>query len=387
MAGASGDRRATALAAAEALGAPAPALHALVGFDGFVDRIVRLVAVRRSMAPGDYEAIRTIPEFARRCADAAGRSTNIEQVLVEERFGGNGPLMAGALAGLGVATAFVGAIASDAGATAIHPVFESFARGCEAAAVCPPSWTLCMEFDDGKIMLNDTRAVQGVSWEAIVRTVGRERLRELVGRASLVAIVNWSLLGGVEGIWRGLAREVLPGLAGERRVFIDLSDPAKRTREHVLAMLGGLRELEAVRGVSVTLGLNLAEAQRVGREVGVAFDDASRPGEGLAGRVAELREALGLSCVVVHPRDGAAAADGEGRAWFEGPFVRAPRLSTGAGDHFNAGFALAQARGLELDQCLAVACATSGVYVREAASPTLARLLDFLRDLPGPEPA
>jgi sugar/nucleoside kinase (ribokinase family) len=65
--------------------------------------------------------------------------------------------------------------------------------------------------------------------------------------------------------------------------------------------------------------------------------------------------------------------------------VAKPRLSTGAGDHFNAGFALAQAAGLPLEECLAVGTATSGAYVRDAESPTLPRLCDMLATLPEPQ--
>jgi sugar/nucleoside kinase (ribokinase family) len=100
-----------------------------------------------------------------------------------------------------------------------------------------------------------------------------------------------------------------------------------------------------------------------------------------------IREKVGLESVVIHPRDGAAAAI-EGQAtWFEGPFCARPRLSTGAGDHFNAGFALARIIGLALDECLAAGCATSGAYVRDGASPDIGRLAGFLRSLPGPEQA
>ena len=74
-----------------------------------------------------------------------------------------------------------------------------------------------------------------------------------------------------------------------------------------------------------------------------------------------------------------------GSAWFEGPFTATPRLSTGAGDHFNGGFAFAQVHGLPLEECLAVGCAVSGAYVRDALSPDLDRVIAFLRSLPLPE--
>lgn len=376
-------RRAIACSAADRLEglARAGALgRALVGFDGFVDHIKHMVASRTSMAPREYTRIRTIDEFAARCAGAAGKSTNVEQVLLESRFGGNGPLMARALASLGVRTTYIGAV----GDGSVEPAFEGFARRCEAIfAICPSSRTDCLEFDDGKLMFNDTGNVQGVTWDLVVERVGLARLGEIVGRSALVGIVNWSLLGGVDSIWRGLMRHVLPGLGGQRRMFVDLSDPAKRTDADIGAMLGLLGDLARTPGLVLTLGLNLAEAQRIARVAGLSPLDDSPGGEEVAGAAGELRARLGLDCVVVHPRQGAASASGHA-AWFDGPLTAHPRLSTGAGDHFNAGFALAQTHGLAPEQCLACGVATSGVYVRDARSPSLARLCEFLRALPPP---
>src|SRR5947207_3069001 len=88
------DRQEIARAAASALES-APAVEALVGFDGFIDSIIDAVDLRTDMGPTGYRKIRTIKAFAERCAGAAGRSANIERVVRERRFGGNGPLLAG----------------------------------------------------------------------------------------------------------------------------------------------------------------------------------------------------------------------------------------------------------------------------------------------------
>ena len=91
-------RSAAGKLAAAALGS----FPAIIGFDGFVDAIIAVVSQRRSMRGDDYQRIETITGFAERCAAAAGKSTNIELVVHEERFGGNGPLMAGGLAQMGL---------------------------------------------------------------------------------------------------------------------------------------------------------------------------------------------------------------------------------------------------------------------------------------------
>lgn len=383
-------RKDIATSAATKIGALARTESALVGFDGFIDSIIHMVDVRHDMSPSGYVRLKTISAFAARCADASGKSTNIEQVLLEDRFGGNGPLMAGGLAQLGMKVDYVGAVGQGP-SLALHPVFAPFAARCRRVVpVAEPSTTDCLEFDDGKLMFNNTANVQQVTWERLVERVGLDSLRAMVDEAALLGIVNWSLLGGVPGIWRGLVREVLPRASAKaRRVFIDLSDPAKRTDGDIRGALEHLRELEAAPGVAVTLGLNLSESQRIASVLGLGvYGEGSMAtlGQRVSQAAAAIRERLGLDCVVIHPREGAGAADASGASgWFDGPFTAHPKLSTGAGDHFNGGFAFAQVHGLALEECLATGCAVSGAYVRDAASPTRERLTAFLGDLPGPE--
>src|SRR5690606_41497122 len=97
------------------------------------------------------------------------------------------------------------------------------------------------------------------------------------------------------------------------------------------------------------------------------------------------RQELNLACVVIHPRPGAAPATADASARFEGPFVRQPKISTGAGDHFNAGFCLGRVLGFSLEESLCTGVATSGYYVRTAQSPTAEQLADFIKELPPPQ--
>jgi len=389
-------RAATALAAAtavDALRASGPLRPALVGFDGFIDAIIHIVDQRQGMAEDAYTRLRTIEQFALRISLASGKSTNLELVVREERFGGNGPLMAGSLGRLGVPTTYIGAVGSETDARALHPLYRELDARCERVIpIAKPARTDALEFDDGKVMLGKPANIQSVTWPSLVNAVGLDALLRIIDGAALLGVVNWVMMGGVESIWQGLIDDVFPRLspmpAGTppRRVFIDLCDPAKRTDADIARALATLARMNAL--IPVTLGLNLAEAERIAHVAAVpAFQSR---GMSTLGRVVQdaasiLRAALHLDCVVIHPREGAGAATASASAWFEGPFTSTPRLSTGAGDHFNGGFAFAQTHGRPLDACLAVGCAVSGAYVRDAESPTLDRLIAFLRELPLPE--
>jgi sugar/nucleoside kinase (ribokinase family) len=383
-------RHDTLHAAASAL-ETAAAFPAFVGFDGFIDLILRPVASRASMAADDFTPVRTITEFADRIKSAAGKSTNIETVLTEARFGGNGPLMAGALGSLGLAVTYAGAVGSAGVNSPLHPVFVPFAERCtRVVTLGEPSTTACYEFADGKVMLNDRTNVQRVTRESLVEAFGGGGLRDALATTRLVGLLNWSLMGGVADLLRFFAEDLLPSLPrpaggqGARTIFVDLADPTPRAAEDLRACLATLSTMNRVPGCAVTLGLNLMEAEFVASATSAsrAFSGtADRRGEVVRRAAEELREAFGLACVVIHPREGAAAATASESAWFDGPFCEFPKLSTGAGDHFNAGFSTAAASGVSLEQCLAVGTATSGYYVRNAKSPSRVDVVAFLRSL------
>lgn len=404
------ERRTIARAAADALesltDSQLGSTRAVIGFDGFIDSIMHVVDTRRAMTPGGYTPLGTIGDFAARAAAAAGKSANLELVTLEDRFGGNGPLFAGALARLGMPVTYIGAIGRPDEPTSVHPIFREFAARCASVMpVSPPAFTDALEFDDGKLMFNRAANVQGVDWKLLKRTIGLEAIRAIVSDSSLVGVVNWTVMAGVNSIWRGLRDEVLPTLRDSgpatpdqglsASIFVDLTDPAKRTDEDVAEALGLLRELNTLR--PVTLGLNLAEAERIARVASVSSFDRLKGRsvrELVESAASEIRAALELSTVVVHPREGAGGSTSDGQtAWFDGPFTRSPKLSTGAGDHFNGGFAFAASLAVgaragsrfDLPTCLAVGCAVSGAYVRDAESPSRDRLIAFLRDLPEPE--
>lgn len=413
-----GTREEIGRSTAEQLGI-APCVPALVGFDGFIDYIYHVVDQRRDMSPEGYERLRTIPAFAARAASAAGKSANIEMVLKETRAGGNGPLMSSGLHGLGSRVTYIGAVGTrnESGqsmpitsgtaqfphAWSLHPVYADFARCCERVIpIGRPGTTDALEFDDGKLMLNHPEAVQEISWDRLAGTVGLGGLIECFRASRLIGLTTWSLMGGVSNLWQGLMEHVLPVMRGDgesRRIFVDLADPTRRPDRDLREVLVLLRRMEGLVSRGVTLGLNLSEAERVagvlGIETSIEYDPVRGPsdiaafGERVRALATTLRERISVACVVIHPREGAAAAQRDGARetndWIEGPFVKAPRLSTGAGDHFNAGFAFGQAAGMGLDECLALGVATSGAYVRDGGSAPRDRIIEMLRSMPRAE--
>jgi sugar/nucleoside kinase (ribokinase family) len=343
----------------------------LVGLDGFVDTIVTPVALRSGQGEA-FTPITTISEFGQRILGASGKSTNIEFYPRMDKLGGNGPIMANALLAGGGHVKYIGAL----GHVAIHPVFSEFASRANVVSLCDPASTTAVEFTDGKLMLGQMRSLDEITFARIVEKIGSAGVNQLFAAADLVALVNWTMIPNMTEIFERIVDTVLPALpARDRLFFFDLADPEKRSRADLLEALAVIGKFEKFG--RVTLGLNLKEAQQVWAALDfapIAEDEA-----GLRQMCADLRARLSLSTVVVHPKESAACATAEGTAWIPGPYTAKPLITTGAGDHFNAGFSNAQLMGLPAESCLATGVSTSGHYVRTGKSPTVQDLIALLQ--------
>ncbi|MCC7351608.1 MAG: hypothetical protein IT446_13680 [Phycisphaerales bacterium] len=352
------------------------ATHATIGFDGFVDHIIDVVDKRYDFQ--SYDPLRTISAFAQKVAAAAGESSNYELVTKQMKLGGNGPIMANAMAAFGLAINYIGIV----GSPAIHPVFEELARRAKIFSLGEPGQTMALEFTDGKLLLGNVQTCLDVNWNKLVERVGKSQLQQLIGQSKLIGLVNWTMLPYMTEIWQKMQADVFPNLpAGDRMLFVDLADPEKRRPADIVEALEQLTAFQ--KQVNVTLGLNLKEAVEI-LEV-LHLPTESNHESAIEAYARSIQEKLNLSCVVIHPRRAAAAATAESSARFDGPFVQQPKISTGAGDHFNAGFCLGRMLGMTLEESLCCGVATSGYYVRTALSPTAAQLAEFLDQLPPPQ--
>lgn len=352
-------------------------LHSVIGFDGFVDEILTVVDQRVSAT--DYVPIQTIAQLGAKISAAAGQSSNYELVVQRVKLGGNGPIMANALGHLGTPLVYIGSVGQPDEPAHLHPVFASLAQLGEVLVISGAGHTDALEFTDGKLMLGKIGAMSDMNWANLLRQVGLDRLIALYENAGLIGMVNWTMLPNLSEVFTNLQRQVWPKLSARRRVvFVDLADPEKRRREDLKAVLESLQHFAPA---EVVLGVNFKEAQQVCAVLGLSLPDESAEHSAAA----DIRNQLGLSAVVIHPRASAGCATAAGAWRYQGPFVAQPKISTGAGDHFNAGFALGYALGFAPEECLASGVAASGYYVREAASPTAQQLAGFLDALPAPQ--
>jgi sugar/nucleoside kinase (ribokinase family) len=104
--------------------------------------------------------------------------------------------------------------------------------------------------------------------------------------------------------------------------------------------------------------------------------------EALAALTIEIQKLVPVETLVVHPVTFALAVSGGVASIVAGPSCKKPKITTGAGDHFNAGFCVGKLLGLDNAQSVLCGVSTSGHYVRTAESPSIADLAALMRNWP-----
>ena len=337
--------------------------HLVAGFDGFVDEIIHVVDKRNS--PDEYKRIKKITDFSERIASVAGLSANIELVPIQTKLGGNGPIMANAIMEQGHDVSYIGAL----GEHQIDPVFHDMSTHCrQVISLTDPGHTDALEFYDGKIMLGKMNRLTEVNLENLYKQLPEEKLKELLADTDLVAFTNWTMLSNLNEIIEAFGN-IIGKLQDKPRVFIDLADPQKRNEEDIRAVLDLLSGMPC----DTILSMNQNESRIINTVLG------NQEEEDLRARAARIREQMGIKGIVIHPVHGAAIDHDDESVWIDGPYTKRPKLTTGAGDNFNAGFCNAWLGGFSPGECLMLGVCTSGYYVRNAKSPTRDELLPFMQ--------
>lgn len=356
--------------------AGAQKLTAFVGLDGFVDEIIHVVDKRENA--DSFQRLPTIAKLADRLAGAAGKSTNIELVSKLTKLGGNGPIMANALASFGVRVTYLG----NLGYPHLHPIFDGFAKKTDVHSIAEPGHTDALEFDDGKIMLGKLSSLKDVNWPNITARFGKDKFTAHFGTADLVGFVNWTMLPAMSDIWESVQKEICPGLTGTRRkIFFDLADPEKRPADDIKRALELIVKFEKY--FDVILGLNEKEAFEIAKVLGLPT--ATTSADDLSALSLAIWQQLKVNTLMVHPVSFALAVSHGKVDLLSGPFVAKPVITTGAGDHFNSGFCLGKLLGLSNAESVLTGVTTSGYYVRTAQSPGIPQLAEMQQNWPQKE--
>jgi sugar/nucleoside kinase (ribokinase family) len=342
----------------------------VVGFDGFVDEMISVVAERTSLE--DFEPVPDIASFGALVSAAAGQSSLREIVIHAVHPGGCAVNLGDGLAALSVPV--------DCFATLGEPVHPAFAETTSRFRSThswgrEPGRTLAFEFSDGKLMFSSVRQLAEFTAYGVGKRLEDGMYLAACQEAAVIALADWSLYPHMTEVWRMLQDAVYARVEHRPHFFLDLVDPSTRSPADILAMVDTLPGFEPCG--PVTLGLNGNEANVLARLLALRegrpeMEDCRR----LAG---ELRRRIGISTVVIHQTRFAVGTEPNASAMVIGPHCAQPLKSTGAGDRFNAGYCLGLLGRGTLEDCLVLGCASSGFFVRQARSADRAKLAAFLQ--------
>ncbi len=359
--------------------------HAVMGFDGFIDKVVRVCRGRAAEKSNDQPSwYQTLGEFNAYLSGKDGLSFSVELETTEEKKGGNMPITANALGNLGVTVDCIGALGTT---LAINPHFSSMSANCILHPIVEPGWCMAFEFSNSKLMVYDNKQINSLNWQTIKDSLGITAIRQIFEKSDLIGLFNWSEVKYSEDIWAGLSMDVFPFLTDSkaRNVFIDLSDCTGRKAEEIFGMATCMSEM--ARTMRVTLSMNENEIRHLHKVLARKPDERamdSRRIECYTEMLAALTDEIPDVTMVLHLADSSLSIDSSGKKIFvKNHFVEEPRILIGGGDNYNAGFCMGLLGGEQVRECMALAGATSSYYVQHGQSPTPMALSAYLARLEG----
>ena len=370
---------ATYLKKKEDLWQNAPKKTTFLGFDGYIDLIYSLVSSRES--PKKWTRMKTMKEFGSRVLDTAGSSCNIERVLKKDIAGGFAPNMARALENLNSMVILAAAM----GKPDIKPLFKEFSERVKLISIQNNGTTVCLEFDDGKVMTTDFGSINSLSWETIMETIPRDDFIDFIEKSDAIGQGHWALVPNMNDFWKKMIQEIFPSLSDSKSKYfmVDIADVSKRSDRDVLEMLSLLHGIENF--MPTVLSMNDRETIEVSKIL-------SKNTEEFGGKILQpiqdredyydigmrMNELLDLSYVTSHDPHFTTITTRKNHYWVTEGFTAHPNFTTAAGDHYNAGVLLGLVCGLEPYETLVLGNAVTAVFVRTGESPTLHHANSFI---------
>jgi sugar/nucleoside kinase (ribokinase family) len=340
----------------------------VLGFNGAIDRVREIVDEWQSR--DTYQRIQRLDDFGQQVSTAGQeeRSMLMEWVRSDMRTGALVCHISRALGKLDFDPVMIGMFGDPP-----KEVFLDEFSQYRMESLGEPAYTDAIEFDDGKLMLSESGDMRYLDWEMLCAEVGFDQLAAYLDGAAVLGMGYWAEISDLVSIFEGITDEIVPTLSDPpEHILIDPADVGTRPSKDIKQARDVLQRLDAVS--PVTMSANRYETIDIANSLRSTTTDRSPEA---AAEVA--REEFGISRFVTHGATMSALATEDGVFGVDVPREDEPVLSTGAGDHFNAGFLLGLMYDLGPEESVALGNAVAGCFVRQGDPPTYEKVEAFLQ--------
>ena len=338
--------------------------NVLLGFDGFVDKILKPIQMKCNESAGEFQ---TMKDFAEYISAKSGMSCSIDLETMQEKIGGNMPIAANALGNLGCHTVCVGAM----GYPEINPIFKNMNSNCELVSVSNPGYCNSLEFGDGKLMLATNTDIDQLDYAKLVAGISKEKLIKYFEECDATAFLNWGELIHSNDIWENILKDIIPKckFSAKKKMLIDFSDFSKRRSSEVKHMLSMLEEYSKYFDIVVSINEN---------ELSQFMDKLQIGSELSEENVIGLSKYFTCEHFVVHLLQSSwYVSEGEVHV-IEKEVIKKPKIITGGGDNFNAGLLFGLLIGLDIESAIKLGAGVSCLYVRDAKEVSFEKLVNYI---------
>ena len=341
---------------------------AFLGFDACIDNIVRIVRDNNEKSLAKFFSnSNQLGEFLLKLDN---KSCGLELETKLSKIGGNMVITGNALGNLDIRVECVGTF----GYPEILPVFRTMSPNCCLHTIGDTISATALEFNNSKVIMFDPGPYNNLTWTGIKDLLGIEKICGLISDKQLISFVNWSEIENSSQIWKGFLDDIFPVTikpGAKAFFFTDFSDCSRKSEKEIrfaLNLLGSFKDF-----FKVILSLNQNEAALTAKALGLRN---SKQDEEF---IKKLFGLINVDVLVIHRTNDALSYDGVSYENCETFFCNEPKILTGGGDNFNAGFCYSLLNDLNPFQSLLVGNAVSGSYVKTGISPNLKNLIAFLK--------
>ncbi|MFC7165068.1 TrmB family transcriptional regulator [Halospeciosus flavus] len=295
-------------------------IEPVFGFDGFVDRVREMVDTRQGS--DSYDQLDELQTFGDRLSRSAASDTSFtnEWIQTDLRCGGHTSHLSRAFGRFDYAPTLVGAFGKP-----IEDVFLEEFGEYDVFSYGAPTITDAVEFNDGKLMLQETGDLPSLDWATLRGEIGLEMLADAVDGSTVLGIGYWASAPSMPTVWDGIREELWPLLDDPPdRIFVDPADVRQLSTDLLAEGAPALERLDDCAPVTVSANRG---------ETGVFADLGSSTGDErpLVDTVEDARDALGVTRFVGHSPTESAVCGPDGTFRSVVPRVDDPELTTSAG--------------------------------------------------------